>query len=83
MLLEVPQKKKKQMAPLPFSENQRDRMEEADRNFFERVERGYEAIAAAEPARVKLLDATQSKELVTEAIWNHVEPLVKKAQASR
>ena len=75
MLLEVPPKKNKRVAPLPFTETQRDRMEEADRDFFERVEKGYQAIAAAEPARVKLLNATESKELVTQAIWKLVEPL--------
>ena len=83
LLIEVPKDKGKQTAALPFSETQRDRMEEADRHFFERVEKGYQAIAAAEPGRVKWLDATRSKELVTEEIWNLVEPLVKKIQASR
>ncbi len=84
MLLEVPQNKNsKQVVALPFSEAQRDRMEEADRNFFERVEKGYRAIIAAEPNRVKLLDATQSRELVTTEIWSLVAPLVEKNQASR
>jgi dTMP kinase len=84
MLLEVPQKKsRKQPAPLPFTENLRDRMEEADRAFFERVEKGYQAIAASEPNRVKQLDAAQSKEIVAQEIWKRVEPLLKKAQASR
>lgn len=51
----------------------RDRFEEADRAFFERVERGYEAIAAAEPQRVRVIDATQSIEQVAEEVWRHVE----------
>ena len=77
MLLEVPQKENRQQAaPLPFTQTQRDRMEEADRAFFERVEKGYQAIAAAEPARVKLLDATHSKEWVAREVWKHVEPLL-------
>ena len=80
MLLEVPQKEsRKQVAPLPFTENLRDRMEEADRSFFERVEKGYQAIAAAEPNRIKKIDATQSKESISEEIWKLVEPLINKA----
>lgn len=51
---------------------QRDRMEEADRSFFERVERGYQAIAAAEPERVKLIDATQSVPVIQNIIWDEV-----------
>ena len=53
---------------------QRDRMEEAGRGFFERVEQGYRAIAAAEPNRVKWLDATQKIEEVQANIWRAVEP---------
>jgi dTMP kinase len=55
---------------------QRDRFEEADRAFFERVEEGYEAIAEAEPERVKKIDATQSVVEVAAAIWNRVDPLL-------
>jgi dTMP kinase len=55
---------------------QRDRFEEADRDFFERVERGYDAIAAAEPARIKSIDATQSIDGVSEAVWRHVSALI-------
>jgi dTMP kinase len=54
----------------------RDRMEEAGRAFFERVERGYTAIAAAEPQRVKTIDATQPIEAVSGQIWNHVAALL-------
>jgi len=54
----------------------RDRMEEADREFFERVETGYQAIAAAEPERVRLLDASQSVEAVSQRIWELVAPLL-------
>jgi len=61
---------------LGFSEPLRDRMEEADRGFFERVERGYEAIAAAEPDRVRVIDATQSVEAVRSAVWREVERLL-------
>ena len=57
-------------------ETQRDRMEEADRGFFERVEQGYKAIADAEPKRVRWIDATQSIELISEAIWQHVKQML-------
>lgn len=50
----------------------RDRMEEAGRDFFERVERGYRDLAAAEPERVRFLDATANIETVREAIWREV-----------
>ena len=84
LLIEVPpDKTSAQPAALSFGEAQRDRMEEADRNFFERVEKGYRAIAQAEPERVKWVDATQSAENVTGEIWSLVEPLLKKIQARR
>ena len=56
---------------------QRDRFEEADRAFFERVEQGYEVIAEAEPERVKKIDATRSIDEVAADIWNRVEPFVR------
>jgi dTMP kinase len=60
---------------LPFA---RDRIEEADRSFFERVEAGYEAIAAAEPRRVRKIDATDTVEAVADAVWDALEPLLEK-----
>ena len=54
----------------------RDRMEELDRAFFERVEQGFKAIAAAEPKRVRLIDATQAIETVHEQIWKCVTLLL-------
>ncbi len=54
----------------------RDRFEESSREFFERVEKGFLAIAKAEPDRVRLIDATGPVEAVSEAIWELVEPLV-------
>jgi dTMP kinase len=59
--------------PLPFK---RDRMEEADRSFFARVAEGYEAIAAAEPRRVRQFDATGEVATTQAAIWNLVHPLL-------
>ena len=54
----------------------RDRFEEADRGFFERVERGYAAIAAAEPDRVRVIDASGSLESISFAVWGIVAPIV-------
>ena len=58
---------------LPFI---RDRMEEGDKNFFLRVARGYEAIAAAEPQRVRVVDGTGSIEFVCAQIWEQVQPIL-------
>jgi dTMP kinase len=54
----------------------RDRIEEADRSFFERVAKGYEAIAVAESQRVRKIDANGSIEAIDVAIWKMVEPLL-------
>ncbi len=55
---------------------QRDRFEEADREFFRRVEEGYDAIARDEPQRVKVIDARHPIEQVAADIWRQVEPLL-------
>lgn len=47
----------------------RDRFEEADRAFFLRVEQGFDAIAAEEPERVRVVDATGTIESVHSAVW--------------
>jgi dTMP kinase len=60
-------------ATLPFM---RDRIEEADRNFFERVAKGYRTIAAMEPQRVHSVYAASKVDEVRAAIWKLVEPLV-------
>jgi dTMP kinase len=77
LLLKVPSGKTTTTA-LGFDQPLRDRMEEADRSFFERVEKGYEAIAAAEPERVRTINATQSKEAVSNAIGKVVDELLKR-----
>src|SRR4051812_12249043 len=59
---------------LPFM---RDRMEEADRAFFERVAKGYQAIADAEPNRFRRLEATGQVAEIETAIWKLVEPLLR------
>ena len=63
-------------ANLPFI---RDRIEEANDEFFARVDEGFQAIAAAEPARVRVVDASGSIEAVCLKIWEFVQPLLPKA----
>jgi dTMP kinase len=58
---------------LPFA---RDRLEEADRHFFNRVAKGYQAIAAAEPNRVRVVDGTGPVEVVCSKIWELVRPIL-------
>ena len=60
---------------LPFM---RDRIEEADSSFFARVAQGYQAIAAAEPGRVRPIDASCTVEELRTRIWTLVEPLLKR-----
>jgi dTMP kinase len=55
---------------LPFV---RDRIEEADRKFFERVAHGYGVIAASEPQRVKFINGAQPLEVVCKTIWEIVQ----------
>ena len=56
----------------------RDRIEEADQNFFARVAEGFKAIAATEPQRVKLINGAQPIETVCTAIWEIVQPMLPK-----
>lgn len=67
------QRRLARQSTLPFM---RDRMEEADRAFFERVAEGYQAILKAEPRRVHALDATGTVEQIQKAIWKLVAPCV-------
>jgi dTMP kinase len=60
---------------LPFV---RDRIEEADRKFFERVAHGFGVIAATEPQRVKGINGAQPVEAVCAAIWGQVQPRLPK-----
>jgi dTMP kinase len=59
--------------PLPFK---RDRFEEADEAFFRRVAEGYQAVAVAEPLRVRQFDATGEVATTQAAIWDLVHPLL-------
>jgi thymidylate kinase len=54
----------------------RDRMEAADRRFFEQVAKGYEAIAAAEPERFRTVNGTGSVGVVCANVWEIVHPIL-------
>jgi len=60
---------------LPFV---RDRIEEADRKFFERVANSYDVIAAKEPRRIKIINGAQPVNAVAADIWQLVQPLLRK-----
>jgi dTMP kinase len=60
-------------ATLPFV---RDRIEEADRKFFERVAHGFGVIAAAEPQRIKFINGAEPVEAVCAKIWELVYPIL-------
>jgi dTMP kinase len=64
---------------LPLS-IKRDRMEEADQSFFARVAQGYQAIAAAEPERVRQFDATGDVAAIEAAIWRLVQPRMERVE---
>jgi len=79
LLLEIPfeisesrrlARQKAQAAGAPL----RDRLEEEDRAFFERVALGYRAIVAANPERVQVISAAGTIEEVATRIWQTVEP---------
>jgi dTMP kinase len=78
LFLRVPQavseeRLRSRQSTMPFI---RDRMEEADRAFFERVAKGYDEIAAANPERIKIINAVGSVEEIQASIWRVVAPLV-------
>ena len=75
LLISVPpevsaERLKSRQATLPFV---RDRIEEADQAFFDRVAQGYERIADAEPGRIKRVNGARELEAVQEAVWREVE----------
>lgn len=69
------QRRALRQSTLPFM---RDRIEEADKRFFERVDRGFAAIAAAEPNRFRVVDASGSLESVSNWVWELVRPVLPK-----
>jgi dTMP kinase len=78
LLLRVPpavseERLRSRQATMPFI---RDRIEEADRAFFERVAKGYDETAAAEPQRIQVINGAGPIEEVQSVIWRIVAPLV-------
>ena len=65
------QRQRERQSTLPFV---RDRFEEADRKFFERVAHGYGVIAASEPQRVKFINGAHPMDIVCAEIWKIVQP---------
>ena len=55
-----------------------DRFEREDIRFHERVREGYLSLAASEPERWIVVDATRPADLVTEEIWPRVEELLRR-----
>ena len=80
LLIDVPihDRKPEDHPKLPFSEPLRDRMEEADRDFFGRVAEGFKAIAATEPNRVRVVDSSGPPETTFAKIWELVQPVLPK-----
>ncbi len=56
--------------------DKKDRFEKEDINFHEKIRQGYLKLAAEEPERWLVVDATQSKEQIAEIIWQKVRQLL-------
>ena len=69
--------------PIEISEKRRanrqgtDRFESANREFFERVEAGYAALAQSEPDRIRAIDADRPLNAVQADIWSAVSGVLK------
>ncbi len=57
-----------------------DRFEQADRTFFERVERGYQSLAQKYPDRIHSINADLSMNTVEAKIWEIVSNALNKAE---
>jgi dTMP kinase len=80
LLLVVPQQVSEErrlarQSTLPFM---RDRMEEGDQAFFERVAMGYQALAKAEPQRICRLEATGDVLSIHRSVIQTLEPFLKR-----
>lgn len=69
--LEVSEARRAARSPGPG----RDRFEQEGREFFRRVEKGYDAIAASTDTRVRSIDATRGIQEVAEEVWRWVEAI--------
>jgi len=54
-----------------------DRMESQRASFYEAVRRGFRALARSEPRRVRLVDGSGTLHQVSQAIWKHLQPLLR------
>lgn len=79
LLLHVPLEVSEARRQSRGTAGQRDRFEEADRQFFQRVEAGFRALAAQQPHRIKVIDASAAIAAVSEQIWRAVAPLCGKS----
>ena len=59
-----------------LADARKDRMEEADTEFYERVGRGFEEIAAANQSRIQVVDSSRPIDLVRNEIWQSVETVL-------
>jgi dTMP kinase len=57
-------------------DSRRDRFEQEGVTFHQRVREGYLKLAAEEPPRWLVVDATQSKEKIAQIIWHKVSELL-------
>ncbi len=78
LLLRVPpavsaERLRSRQATLPFV---RDRIEEANQEFFDRVAQGFKAIAQSEPKRVQIVNGALPMEVVCAKIWDLVQPML-------
>jgi len=64
---------------LPRKPQRRDRFEEQDIAFHQRVREGYLKMAADEPERWLVVDASQPRAKVEQIIWQKVSQLIKTA----
>ncbi|MBX6378861.1 MAG: hypothetical protein IRY95_10000, partial [Clostridia bacterium] len=55
-----------------------DRFERMGEAFRQRVRQGYLALAAAEPERIVVVDASRPIEWVTGEVWKHVGSLLRR-----
>lgn len=59
--------------------SEKDRMESAGIEFFERVRKGFLEIAKQEPERVKVIDSTQSIEKIHKQVIGYIENAIRRA----
>lgn len=55
----------------------KDRLEQNDRSFYERISAGYRFLAEAEPQRVLLIDGSRPVEEISEVVYNRLKGILK------